>query len=56
MILRELIETKQKTGYELITKDEFKAIDEIWDAEWDLSRRTLAELYEELTGVRLPWY
>ena len=43
-------------GYELITVEELKAIDEIWDAELDLSRRTLVELYEKLTGKKLPWY
>ena len=43
-------------GYELITLDELKAIDEIWDQELDLSRRVLVELYEEITGKRLPWY
>ena len=43
-------------GYELITLDELKAIDEIWDQELDLSRRVLVELYEEITGERLPWY
>lgn len=56
MILRELIKTQQKMGYELITIQELKAIDEIWDEELDLSRRTLVELYYELTGIKLPWY
>ncbi len=56
MILKRLIETQKQMGYELITVNELKAIDEIWDAELDLSRRTLVELYEELTGVKLPWY
>ncbi len=56
MILSELINTQKKMGYELITVDELKAIDEIWDDELDLSRRTLVELYEKLTGERLPWH
>ena len=43
-------------NYELITMAELKAIDEIWDNELDFSRRTLVELYEEITGERLPWY
>lgn len=55
LILTRLIETQKKMGYELITLDELKAIDEIWDAELDLSRRTLVELYEKLTGIKLPW-
>lgn len=56
LILTKLIETQQQMGYELITLEELKAIDEIWDDELDLSRRTLVELYEEFTGERLPWY
>lgn len=56
LILEKLIETQKNMGYELITIDELKAIDEIWDAELDLSRRTLVELYKRLTGERLPWY
>lgn len=56
LILKKLIETQREMGYELITIEELKAIDEIWDAELDLSRRTLVELYERLTGERLPWY
>ncbi len=56
LILRKLLETQQVMGYELITLDELKAIDEIWDQELDLSRRVLVELYEEITGERLPWY
>lgn len=56
LILTKLIETQKLMGYELITIEELKAIDEIWDAELDLSRRALVELYEQLTGERLPWY
>lgn len=56
MILEKLLETQKQMGYELITVDELKAIDRIWDEELDLSRRTLVELYEKLTGERLLWY
>ena len=56
LILERLIETQRQMGYELITTEELKAIDEIWDNELDFSRRTLVELYERLTGERLPWY
>lgn len=56
LILARLIETQRQMGYELISLDELKAIDEIWDNELDLSRRTLVELYEQLTGEKLPWY
>lgn len=55
IILTKLIETQQKMGYELITMEELKAIDEIWDDELDLSRRTLVDLYKDLTGEILPW-
>ena len=55
-ILSELIKTQKKMNYELITIEELKAIDEIWDDELDFSRRTLVELYEEVTGERLPWH
>ena len=56
LILTKLIETQKKMGYELISIEELKAIDEIWDSELDLSRRTLVELYKGLTGEKLPWY
>lgn len=55
MILEKLIETQKKMRYELITIEELKAIDEIWDTELDLSRRTLVELYKRVTGEKLPW-
>lgn len=43
-------------NYDLITEDELKAIDEIWDKELDLSRRVLVELYFAKTNKKLPWY
>ena len=55
LILKKLIETQQAINYPLITTDELKAIDEIWDKELDVTRRTLVDLYYELTGERLPW-
>lgn len=56
LILRKLIETQEQMGYELITIEELKAIDEIWDNELDLSRSTLVKLYNNFTGERLPWH
>ena len=56
IILEKLIKTQIEMNYPLITIEELKAIDEIWDDELDLSRRTLVELYFELTGEKLPWY
>lgn len=61
IILRKLLETQKTLMTEfnftepLITLDELKAIDEIWDNELDLSRRTLVNLYAEVMGEKLPW-
>lgn len=55
LILTKLIETQRTIGYELITIEELRAIDEIWDRELDLSRRVLVDLYYEITGEKLPW-
>lgn len=55
-ILRRLLETQKRMNYPLITLDELKAIDEIWDDELDFSRRTLVELYYEIMEEKLPWY
>lgn len=56
IILRKLIETQNEMNYPLITLEEIRAIDEIWDDELDLSRRELVNFYLETTGERLPWY
>ncbi|WP_163853505.1 DNA phosphorothioation system sulfurtransferase DndC [Paenibacillus elgii] len=45
----------QDDSYELITLEELKKIDEIWDNEGDLTRRLLVDTYFEVYGVRLPW-
>ena len=55
-ILRELLQLQRRMNYELITVEELRAIDEIWDNELDLTRRTLVELYYEVTGEKLPWH
>ncbi len=55
LILTKLIETQRMINYNLITLDELRAIDEIWDRELDLSRRVLVDLYYGLTGEKLPW-
>lgn len=56
LILKRLLETQQVVGYELITEDELKSIDKIWDDELDLTRRELVDLYYSVTGKRLPWH
>ena len=54
-MLRRLLQLEVETGLELITIDELKQIDKIWDNEGDLSRRTLVEIYYEIKKQRLPW-
>lgn len=55
MILERLLKVQVKMNYELITIDELRAIDRIWDEEQDLTRRTLVDLYNRVTGKKLPW-
>lgn len=60
MILRKLLETQleiQKFYPELnlITLDELKAINNIWDDEEDLTSTTLLKIYKEVMGKDLPW-
>lgn len=54
-ILRRLLKLEKETGFELITIDELKSIDTIWDSEGDLTRRKLVDIYYEVFGERLPW-
>lgn len=59
-VLKKLLETQNKMrafypDIELITEDELKAIQNIWDMEVDLSGRRLLEIYKEVTGETLPW-
>jgi len=54
-MLSRLLKLEVETGLDLITIDELKAIDRIWDDEGDLSRRTLVDLYYDIKGERLPW-
>ena len=54
-IMRRLLRLEVETGFELITLDELKIIDKLWEDEGDLSRRSLVEIYAEEKGERLPW-
>lgn len=54
-ILRELLKLEEETGFELITIDELKMIDKLWEDEGDLTRRALVDIYYEVKNVRLPW-
>ena len=55
-ILKRLLKTQKEINYELITEDELKAIDRIWDEELDLTRQVLVNLYFQETGNKLPWH
>lgn len=54
-ILRRLLQLEVETGFELITIDELKMIDKLWEDEGDLSRRALVDTYYEVKQKRLPW-
>lgn len=54
-MLRRLLELEVETGLSLITIEELKSIDAMWDKEGDLSRRCLVEIYSEIKGEKLPW-
>lgn len=61
-ILEELLklerDMKKNEGieFDLITKEELKAIDDIWQDEEDLSRSKLTEIYYRIYGEKLPWH
>ena len=54
-ILKRLLLLQKETGFELITNDELKMIDTIWDLEGDLTRRKLVDIYFEVFGTHLVW-
>lgn len=54
-ILRRLLVLQRDTGFELITNDELKMIDTLWDLEGDLTRRKLVDIYFDVFGQRLTW-
>lgn len=55
IMLRKLLELEKSTGLDLITLDELKYIDYLWDNEGDLSRRCLVDTYNEVFNKKLPW-
>lgn len=55
LILEKLLELENKVNYTLITMDELKYIDEVWDNEGDLTRRMLVDTYKKVKGEELPW-
>ena len=54
-ILKRLLVLQRDTGFELITNEELKTIDTLWDLEGDLTRRRLVDIYYEVYGEKLPW-
>ena len=54
-ILKRLLRLQKDTGFTLITNEELKMIDTLWDLEGDLSRRKLVDLYYDVFGKRLVW-
>lgn len=54
-ILKRLLQLEVETGFELITLEELKMIDKLWEDEGDLSRRSLVEIYAEVKGQKLLW-
>ena len=54
-ILKKLLELEMETKLQLITIEELKAIDRIWEQEGELTRRKLVDLYFSIKGERLPW-
>ena len=54
-MLKRLLELEEETGLSLITLEELKCIDAIWDHEGDLTRRYLVDIYYEVKGKKLPW-
>ena len=54
-ILQGLLELEIETGLKLITIEELKAIDKMWDDDGDLNRRHLVDIYYAVKGERLPW-
>lgn len=55
IILEGLLELENKTNLELITREELKVIDKMWDEEGDLTCRSLVDTYYKVKGEKLPW-
>lgn len=54
-MLRRLLQLEIETGLSLISIDELKQIDIMWDNEGDLTRRCLVDIYSQIKGEKLPW-
>ena len=54
-MLKKLLLLEKETGLNLITIEELKYIDYLWDKEGDLTRRCLVDIYYDVFGEKLPW-
>lgn len=54
-ILRRLLLLQKETNFNLITIEELKMIDTLWDLEGDLTRRSLVDIYHDVYGTTLSW-
>ena len=54
-MLRRLLQLEVDTGLSLISIEELKYIDTLWDSEGDLTRRCLINIYHDVKGTRWPW-
>ena len=50
-----MLEAEEEVGIELITIEELKAIEAIWNKEFDIRRDRLCKVYEEVKERKLPW-
>lgn len=55
LILQELLELEELTGYSLITIEELKFIDRLWEQEGDLTKQELVKIYKKVKGKDLYW-
>ena len=55
IILEKLLELEEQTQMELISIEELRYIDRVWEDEGDLTRRSLLDIYYKVKGKKLPW-
>lgn len=54
-MLRRLLQLQKDSGFALISEEELKFIDKVWEREGDLTCRGVVDVYYEVIGERLPW-
>lgn len=54
-MLYKLLLLQKQTTLPLITMEELRYIDYLWDTEGDLTRRCLVDIYYKVYGIKLPW-